>query len=264
MGGGYVGATIVISLTGTSKNSLILAFREFRAEWLISRGLIQRSERVVHGKVQDREGAKCPGVSKGGIKIGAGAKKQPQKAEITSPPPKTPFHDHGRGAGGPAETTKIGGGSRTGGCGCDGRQGVFTALEAVGGFAGQASLKAEIGRPSLSASGKSARGDLSGETPWTGTHYLSSVPEDAHPIGKLAKIGELALRLEESRSRYIFERERKKARRARDYEATEKRIAKFAKRTWTGYSKWRINLKKWLPRSPRRDLCWDTSTSRRN
>ncbi|GBP96832.1 hypothetical protein EVAR_85589_1 [Eumeta japonica] len=46
-------------------------------------------------------------------------------------------------------------------------------------------------------------------------------------IGKLSAIGELALRLEESRSNYVAELEREKARRAREMEAAEKRITKI-------------------------------------
>ncbi|GBP90792.1 Retrovirus-related Pol polyprotein from type-1 retrotransposable element R1 [Eumeta japonica] len=140
--------------------------------------------------------------------------------------------------------------------------GVFTALEAVGDFARRASLKDEIGRPSLPASRRPTPVDLSGGTPRPEPRDSRSVRLDAHPIGrlassigtlameargeleclrnisrdvkesvigKLAAISELALCLEESRSSYIMELERERARRAKEAEAAEKRIAKIAK-----------------------------------
>ncbi|GBP51307.1 hypothetical protein EVAR_34093_1 [Eumeta japonica] len=140
--------------------------------------------------------------------------------------------------------------------------GVFTALEAVGDFARRASLKDEIGRPSMPASGRPMPVDLSVSTPWSEPRDTRSARLDAHPTGrlaasigtlamearaeleglrnisreikesviaKLAAISELALRLEESRSSYIVELERERTRRSREAEAAQKRIAKIAK-----------------------------------
>ncbi|GBP82534.1 hypothetical protein EVAR_91659_1 [Eumeta japonica] len=138
--------------------------------------------------------------------------------------------------------------------------GVFTALEAVGDFARRASLKNEIGRPSLSVSEMKSPADLSEDSPRPELRKAASARPDALPtgrlasgignlamearreleglknisrdvkesvIGKLSVIGELAFRLEESRSNYVAELEREKARRAREMEAAEKRITKI-------------------------------------
>ncbi|GBP90773.1 hypothetical protein EVAR_102455_1 [Eumeta japonica] len=136
--------------------------------------------------------------------------------------------------------------------------GVFTAIQAVGDFARRASLREEIGRPSLSGAGGPRPSDLSGGTPRCESR--GSTPVGVHPINRVASaignlavgakseleslkniskevkesvilklldINELALRLDESRSRYVVELEREKARRAAELEAAEKRFNKI-------------------------------------
>ncbi|GBP16335.1 hypothetical protein EVAR_9928_1 [Eumeta japonica] len=132
----------------------------------------------------------------------------------------------------------------------------FVALEAVGGFARRISLKDEICRPSPSAS-TSTRPPIQSPAPgsqegFTKTGEPTAVNRAAVKITALAReakdkletlqnisrevkasvceklqcIVELALRLEESRSRYILEVERERARRAHDLEVAERRLQK--------------------------------------
>ncbi|GBP70776.1 hypothetical protein EVAR_50883_1 [Eumeta japonica] len=107
---------------------------------------------------------------------------------------------------------------------------VFTALQALGGFARCSNLKDEICRPSMSASTRPMLDDLSESIQRPESRNISSAQLDAHPIGiigKLAVISELALRLEKFRSSYIVDSERERARRAKKMEAVEKRVVKI-------------------------------------
>ncbi|GBP08080.1 hypothetical protein EVAR_39397_1 [Eumeta japonica] len=191
-----------------------------------------------------------PNVTKGASKTGTGVKKLSQKATTTPSVPGTPPETMEKAR--PSQQTKkertvpsdesvppaphklvveAGSADAAVAAARESEIGVFTALEAVGGFARRASLKDEIGRPSLAASGKQTQEDLSGDTPRLVRPCLpgrapSLLGESV--IGKLAAISELALRLKESRSNYVAELEREKARRAREVEAAEKRIAKIA------------------------------------
>ncbi|GBO99372.1 hypothetical protein EVAR_599_1 [Eumeta japonica] len=62
--------------------------------------------------------------------------------------------------------------------------GVFTAIQAVGDFARRASLREEIGRPSLSGAGGPRPSDLSGGTPRCESR--GSTPVGVHPINRVA------------------------------------------------------------------------------
>ncbi|GBP23615.1 hypothetical protein EVAR_80232_1 [Eumeta japonica] len=101
--------------------------------------------------------------------------------------------------------------------------GVFTAIQAVGDFARRASLKEEIGRPSLSGLGRpkpgTCRGELRGASPggprlWRARSSSRSIPP-----------------------RYVVELEREKARRAAELEAAEKRFIKINQENLDMYSK---------------------------
>ncbi|GBP93911.1 hypothetical protein EVAR_90911_1 [Eumeta japonica] len=155
--------------------------------------------------------------------------------------------------------------------------GVFTGIQAVGDFARRASLREEIGRPSLSGVGGPRPSDLSGGIPRCESR--GSTPVGAHPINKVASaignlavgakseleslkninkevkesvilklldINELALRLDESRSRYVVELEREKARRAAELEAAEKRFNKINQENLDRYSKMEEKLERLL------------------
>ncbi|GBP92821.1 hypothetical protein EVAR_57333_1 [Eumeta japonica] len=65
-------------------------------------------------------------------------------------------------------------------------------------------------------------------------------------ILKLQDISELALRLDESRSRYVVELEREKARRAAELEAAEKRFNKINQENLDRYSKMENKMEKLL------------------
>ncbi|GBP96471.1 hypothetical protein EVAR_48134_1 [Eumeta japonica] len=68
---------------------------------------------------------------------------------------------------------------------------VFTAIQAVGDFARRASLKEEIGRPSLSGVGGPRPSDLSGNS---AVRVPGSTPVGVHPINRVASaIGNLAV-----------------------------------------------------------------------
>ncbi|GBP58650.1 hypothetical protein EVAR_38111_1 [Eumeta japonica] len=98
------------------------------------------------------------------------------------------------------------------------------AHEKVGDFARRASLKYEIGRPSLTVSvlEYSAAG-----IPKCLVHPAGCPPDwKESVIGKLTAISEFVLRLKESRSSYIAVLERENVRRAEEMEAAEKRISK--------------------------------------
>ncbi|GBO98768.1 hypothetical protein EVAR_252_1 [Eumeta japonica] len=99
-------------------------------------------------------------------------------------------------------------------------EGTSVALEAVGGFARRVSLKDEICRPSPSASTTLGRQYSRRPQGREG----SQTPEPA--VNRAACIAELALHLEESRSRHILEVEREKTKRARDIEEAERRLQK--------------------------------------
>ncbi|GBP00881.1 hypothetical protein EVAR_50156_1 [Eumeta japonica] len=224
-----------------------------------------------------------PNPIKGATKTGTGVKKLSQKATTTPPvlgtPPENsekakfsqpkkvrtaPSDDVSAVAAAPPAPPKIvvevGPADVAAAAARESEVGVFTALEAVGDFARRASLKNEIGRPSLSVLGTKSPANLSGNSPRPEPRKASSTRPDQLPtgrlasgigklameakgeleglknisrevkesvIGKLSAIGELALRLEESRSNYVAELEREKARRAREMEAAEKRITKI-------------------------------------
>ncbi|GBO99843.1 hypothetical protein EVAR_90707_1 [Eumeta japonica] len=155
--------------------------------------------------------------------------------------------------------------------------GVFTAIQAVGDFARRASLREEIGRPSLSGARGPRPSDLSGGTPRCESR--GSTPVGVHPINRVASaignlavgakseleslkniskevkesvilklldINELALRLDESRSRYVVELEREKARRAAELEAAEKRFNKINQENLDRYSMMENKMEKLL------------------
>ncbi|GBP04474.1 hypothetical protein EVAR_55307_1 [Eumeta japonica] len=101
-------------------------------------------------------------------------------------------------------------------------EGAFVALEAVGGFARRvaggftAFSRAAV---KITALAREAKDEL---------EALRNISKEvkASVCEKLQCIAELALRLEESRSRHILEVEREKAKRTRDLEAAERRLQK--------------------------------------
>ncbi|GBP96744.1 hypothetical protein EVAR_77679_1 [Eumeta japonica] len=152
--------------------------------------------------------------------------------------------------------------------------GVFTALEAVGDFARRASLKDEIGRPSLPASGRPTPVDLSGVlAARTARQPISTAGRppyrevgvqyrDSCHGGEERARSELALRLEESRSATSWSWSGR-ARRAREAEAAEKRIAKIAKENLDRILQIENKIDKMAGGLLTRNLL-DTLTSRRN
>ncbi|GBP21021.1 hypothetical protein EVAR_11052_1 [Eumeta japonica] len=202
-----------------------------------------------------------PNRIKGATKTGTGKKKLLQKATTTPPVLGTPPANIERAKSSQSKKTRtvasddvsavtaallappkvvveVGPADAAAAAARESEAGVFTALEAVGDFARRASLKNEIGRPSLSVSEMKSPADLSEDSPRPELRKAASTRPDALPtgrlgsgigklamearreleglknisrdvkesvIGKLSVIGELALRLEETRSNYVAE-----------------------------------------------------------
>ncbi|GBP83808.1 hypothetical protein EVAR_56991_1 [Eumeta japonica] len=145
-----------------------------------------------------------PNPIKGATKTGTGVKKLSQKATTTPPvlgtPPENsekakfsqpkkvrtaPSDDVSAVAAAPPAPPKIvvevGPADVAAAAARESEVGVFTALEAVGDFARRASLKNEIGRPSLSVLGTKSPANLSGNSPRPEPRKASSTRPDQLP-----------------------------------------------------------------------------------
>ncbi|GBP97959.1 hypothetical protein EVAR_82193_1 [Eumeta japonica] len=111
------------------------------------------------------------------------------------------------------------------------RRGSFTAIQAVGDFARRASLREEIGRPSLSGVGTEAEQP----SPWGEERARKSqnIKEVKESVILNCKTLTSSL-FDESRSRYVVELEREKRGGPRNSRPRRKGLIRLTKRTSTG------------------------------